>query len=102
MPKHLRLLMFVSFMCRMQLLMYRLAARCQVERDLRSSHSEYGDGVFRSVTVTPFTGQWGVPMADSDHISAAVEGAMTVVILLSVKWEGLDTHANIQTHTLSL
>lgn len=31
-------------------------------------------------------------LTDSGHISAAVEEDMTVVILLSVRWEGLDTH----------
>ncbi len=38
-------------------------------------------------------------VTDSGHISAAVEEDMTVVILLSVSWEGLDTHRHTHKHT---
>lgn len=52
-------------------------AGCTVERDLRSSHSEYGDGVFWSATnesrLFPASGE-SPRLTDSDHISAAVEG----------------------------
>lgn len=40
-------------------------------------------------------------VTDGGHISAAVEEDITVVILLSVSWEGLDTHRHTQTHTYS-
>ena len=41
-------------------------------------------------------------LTDSGHISAAVEEDMTVVILLSVRREGLDAHTKTQKHTYSL
>lgn len=39
-------------------------------------------------------------LPDSLHISAAVEEDMAVVILLSGRWEGLDTHTHTHTHIL--
>lgn len=38
-------------------------------------------------------------LPDSLHISAAVEEDMAVVILLSGRWEGPDTHTHIEAHT---
>lgn len=55
----------------------KVPASCMLEGDLRSSCSEYGNGVSWSATnescLLPASGE-SPRLTDSDHISAAVEG----------------------------
>lgn len=70
-----------------------------------SSSFEHNDNVFWCVAnelcLSLASGE-SPSLTDSGHISAAVGEDMTVVILLSVRWEGLDTqqHPHTPTHTL--
>lgn len=69
------------------------------------SSSDYDDGVFWCCTneLCLLLASGESPcVTDSGHISAAVEEDMTVVILLSVSWEGLETHRHTHQHTHTL
>lgn len=69
---------------------------------MSGSSSDHDDGVFWCITnelcLLLASGE-SPSVTDGGHISAAVEEDMTVVILLSVSWEGLDTHRHTHKHT---
>ena len=74
---------------------------CSVKCSVCGSSSDHDDGVFWCATneLCLLLASGESPcVTDSGHISAAVEEDMTVVILLSVSWEGLDTHRHTHTH----
>lgn len=66
------------------------------------SSSDHDDGVFwciiNELCLLLASGE-SPCVTDSGHISAAVEEDMTVVILLSVSWEGLNTQRRTHTNT---